>query len=87
MTQSRQIIIALKRHILNELSKKIGVEHLFEKQHLLDGQNLKMRILTWNINGIRSLAAVGSWKTALNTVNADIVCLQETKVTSKYFIE
>ena len=44
-----------------------------------------MRILTWNINGIRSLAAVGSWKTVLNTVNADIVCLQETKVTSKFF--
>ena len=36
-----------------------------------------LRILTWNINGIRSLA---DFPKVLQELPADIVCLQETKV-------
>ncbi|XP_070695299.1 DNA-(apurinic or apyrimidinic site) endonuclease 2 [Pempheris klunzingeri] len=38
-----------------------------------------MRIITWNINGIRTFR--GGIKKALDSLNADIICVQETKVT------
>ncbi|XP_066285117.1 DNA-(apurinic or apyrimidinic site) endonuclease 2-like [Branchiostoma lanceolatum] len=38
-----------------------------------------MRILTWNINGVRATKA--PLKQVLDSLDADIVCLQETKVT------
>lgn len=36
-----------------------------------------MKLVTWNINGIRSF----DWKETLKSLDADIVCIQETKVT------
>lgn len=44
-----------------------------------------MRIVTWNINGIRTFR--GGIKKALDSLNADIICVQETKVTSKWLTE
>ena len=41
-----------------------------------------MRIITWNINGIRSMNNAGTWHSALDPIEADILCIQETKVTS-----
>ncbi|XP_061590687.1 DNA-(apurinic or apyrimidinic site) lyase 2 [Cololabis saira] len=38
-----------------------------------------MKIVTWNINGIRTFK--GGIKSALDSLGADIVCVQETKVT------
>ncbi|KAK3103577.1 hypothetical protein FSP39_020315 [Pinctada imbricata] len=38
-----------------------------------------MKILTWNINGIRT--AKGNLKTLLDSLEADVICIQETKVT------
>ncbi|XP_017264899.1 DNA-(apurinic or apyrimidinic site) lyase 2 [Kryptolebias marmoratus] len=38
-----------------------------------------MKVVTWNINGIRTLK--GGIKRALDCLDADIVCVQETKVT------
>ncbi|KAJ3586126.1 hypothetical protein NHX12_012527 [Muraenolepis orangiensis] len=38
-----------------------------------------MKIVTWNINGIRTFK--GGIKQALESLDADIICLQETKVT------
>ncbi|GFR81117.1 DNA-(apurinic or apyrimidinic site) lyase [Elysia marginata] len=40
-----------------------------------------MRILTWNINGIRAVTGKTGVKKMLDSLNADLVCLQETKVT------
>ena len=40
---------------------------------------LIMKILTWNINGIR--AAKRNLKDLFDSLDADIICLQETKVT------
>ena len=37
-----------------------------------------LRILTWNINGIRSLV---DFPKVLQELPADVICLQETKVT------
>ena len=42
-----------------------------------------MRIVTWNINGIRSMKEVGNWYKPLESIEADVICLQETKITSK----
>ena len=42
----------------------------------------KMKILTWNINGIR--ASKISLKLLFDSLDADIICLQETKVTRKF---
>lgn len=41
-----------------------------------------MDILTWNINGIR--ASKIPIKELLDSLGADVICLQETKVTSKF---
>ncbi|CAG8489442.1 9969_t:CDS:2 [Diversispora eburnea] len=46
-----------------------------------------MQLLTWNINGLRSLTQYYPWcehknfKTILDALNADIICFQETKIT------
>lgn len=40
-----------------------------------------MRILSWNINGIRAGRGKASIKDVLDSLAADVVCLQETKVT------
>ena len=41
-----------------------------------------MKIVTWNVNGIRSFD--GKWKEVLENLKADIICVQETKVTRKF---
>ncbi|XP_059179448.1 DNA-(apurinic or apyrimidinic site) endonuclease 2-like [Physella acuta] len=40
-----------------------------------------MRILTWNINGIRASKGKSNIKNLLDSLDSDIICLQETKVT------
>ncbi|GFN84521.1 DNA-(apurinic or apyrimidinic site) lyase [Plakobranchus ocellatus] len=40
-----------------------------------------MKILTWNINGIRAVTGKAGVGKLLKSLDADIVCLQETKVT------
>jgi len=40
-----------------------------------------LTIATWNVNGIRALK--GPLKQRLDVLNSDIICLQETKVTSE----
>lgn len=44
-----------------------------------------MKVVTWNINGIRTFR--GGIKKALDSLNADIICVQETKVTSKWLAQ
>lgn len=39
-----------------------------------------VRIVSWNVNGIRTLQP--TLKAALDTLDADIICLQETKISS-----
>jgi AP endonuclease-2 len=41
-----------------------------------------LKILTWNINGIRACKI--PLKRQLDQLDADVICLQETKVTSSY---
>ena len=43
-----------------------------------------MKIVTWNINGIRAASKDISLKKLLDSLNADVICLQETKITSKF---
>ena len=40
-----------------------------------------MRLLTWNINGIRATNKTSSMGSLLDLLEADIICLQETKIT------
>ena len=40
-----------------------------------------MKIVTWNVNGIRSFD--DKWKHTICSLDADIICVQETKVTRK----
>lgn len=42
-----------------------------------------MKILTWNINGIRAARRDKSLKAILDSLEAEVICLQETKVTRK----
>ena len=58
-----------------------GAEQVKVSQHGSEVAEIKtvggLRILTWNINGIRSLA---DFPKVLQELPADIICLQETKV-------
>lgn len=38
-----------------------------------------MKIVSWNVNGLRSLGKNGYWEAFLKGVKPDIFCLQETK--------
>lgn len=38
-----------------------------------------MKIVSWNVNGLRSLVKNDSWQTFLQSAKPDIFCLQETK--------
>ncbi len=38
-----------------------------------------MRIISWNVNGLRSLGKNGLWEAFLKSAKPDIFCLQETK--------
>ncbi|MBI5405585.1 exodeoxyribonuclease III [Candidatus Kaiserbacteria bacterium] len=38
-----------------------------------------MKIVSWNVNGLRSLAKDGYWESFLKGIKPDIFCLQETK--------
>jgi exodeoxyribonuclease-3 len=38
-----------------------------------------MRIVSWNVNGIRAIHKNGHWETFLRELKPDIFCLQETK--------
>lgn len=43
---------------------------------------MSFNIVTWNINGIRSIQQ--DLRKIFDTLNADIICLQETKITRKH---
>ena len=38
-----------------------------------------MRLVTWNVNGIRAVLKKGTFQSFLETHDPDILCLQETK--------
>ncbi len=42
-----------------------------------------MKIISWNVNGLRSLAKNNYWESFLKDVKPDIFCLQETKASSE----
>ena len=46
-----------------------------------------MRVLTWNINGLRAILKrkYGTTEALLDDLNADIICFQETKLTKPDF--
>ncbi|MHB8710258.1 MAG: exodeoxyribonuclease III [Minisyncoccota bacterium] len=46
-----------------------------------------MRIVSWNVNGLRSLAKNEYWESFLKSVKPDIFCLQETKASPEQLPE
>ncbi len=46
-----------------------------------------MKIVSWNVNGLRASLrnSAGTLKNFLDSLDADIICFQETKATSKNF--
>ncbi|MDP2665259.1 MAG: exodeoxyribonuclease III [bacterium] len=46
-----------------------------------------MKLVSWNVNGLRSLAKDGYWETFLKTAKPDIFCLQETKANPEQLTE
>ena len=46
-----------------------------------------MKIVSWNVNGLRSLTKNNSWKTFLEETRPDIFCLQETKASPEQLPE
>lgn len=43
------------------------------------GYNAHMRIVSWNVNGLRAVGKKPEWQTFLKETKPDIFCLQETK--------
>lgn len=46
-----------------------------------------MKIVSWNVNGLRSLANNGYWESFLRDAKPDIFCLQETKASVEQLSE
>ncbi len=46
-----------------------------------------MKIVSWNVNGLRSLAKNNLWETFIQTAKPDILCLQETKASPEQLPE
>ena len=46
-----------------------------------------MKLVSWNVNGLRSLAKDGYWESFLKGVKPDIFCLQETKASPEQLPE
>jgi len=46
-----------------------------------------MKIVSWNVNGLRSLEKGGYWESFLREVKPDIFCLQETKASPEQLSE
>ena len=46
-----------------------------------------MKLVSWNVNGLRSLANNGYWEAFLKGVKPDIFCLQETKASPDQLTE
>lgn len=46
-----------------------------------------MRIISWNVNGLRSLIKDDYWETFLRSIKPDIFCLQETKASPEQLPE
>ncbi|KAF7240056.1 Exodeoxyribonuclease [Varanus komodoensis] len=42
-----------------------------------------MKLLSWNVNGLRAAVVSGGLKQLLDLLGADIICLQETKITRR----
>ncbi len=49
--------------------------------------NTYMKIVSWNVNGLRSLAKNGYWESFLRGTKPDIFCLQETKASPEQLSE
>lgn len=46
-----------------------------------------MRLITWNVNGLRATVANGYWDTFVAQTQADVICLQETKASPEQLPE
>lgn len=46
-----------------------------------------MKIVSWNVNGLRSLAKEGYWESFIKGTKPDIFCLQETKASPEQLSE
>jgi hypothetical protein len=47
----------------------------------------KLKIATWNVNGIRSIINKGELQLYLNASNVDIICINETKIDLQGFVK
>lgn len=45
---------------------------------------MKWKIISWNVNGIRSLHKKGEFKKLIDKNNPDVICLSETKLSCPY---
>ena len=41
---------------------------------------MNFKIVTWNINGLRSFGGATAWRKIFTDFDADLVCFQETKI-------
>lgn len=71
MQHSSRGDVAVFNNTLRSARAGVSARKIFEE----------MKILTWNINGIRAAGRGRSMKDILDSLEADVICLQETKVT------
>ncbi len=59
----------------------------FEKIFLSLSSKMPWKIVSWNVNGLRTIATPKEpLKTVLDRFEADVICFQETKITSEKFL-
>ena len=51
----------------------------FLNENLMDEEETKVKLISWNVNGLRAVVGKG-FADIFNELDADIFCLQETKL-------
>ena len=70
---------AIKKFI--QITKNSGTKNIYINEPLRkNNQSQKLKITTWNVNGIRSIIKKKSFQTYIEKNNFDIICLNETRI-------
>jgi exodeoxyribonuclease III len=73
-------------HLLSE-QKDYRVFNKCQEQQFARVEYWTMKLVSWNVNGIRAVVKNGYWEPFLRDVKPDIFCLQETKAAPEQLSE
>lgn len=75
------------RQFDNSLLPKTAKLQSYKGSIGLGKTNIKLRIVLWNVNGIRSVLSKGAMRDMVSQYFPDIICINETKVNEESYLK